>query len=256
MSRHLSSETALPLPNKTKSVQLAKSSGFTVPSCHPGLGRVLVVEDEEDYLTLACSALSAAGFKAEGLSDPREVFDRFEVFNPDAVVLDRLLPGDSGEMIACRLRAYLGPHCPALLLWTGDSSRQTEAGLLTGIIDDMVVKGQQGLDVLVQRVIKLTGWAHAGSGVLLNRKDNTVLFRGERGQPLTDREVDFLYKLGFRSGAGVSRSQGRMLLLEPGASDSSRLLLNSVVSRFKRKLPPALRAALVTGRGKGWRFEL
>lgn len=255
MSRHSPSDNAPPLLNEVKAAQPVDFSPLTVPSCYPGLGRVLVVDDDEDYLKLACSALSAAGFEAEGLSDPREVFDRFKVFNPDAIVLDRSLPGDSGEMIACRLRAYLGPHCPALLLWTGDSSRQIEAELLTGIIDDLVVKGQQGLDVLVQRVIKLTGWVNVGSGVLLKRKDNTVLFRGERGQPLTDREVDFLYQLGFQSGAGVSRSQGRMTLIEPDSSDSSDLLLNSVVNRFKRKLPPALRAALVTGRGKGWRFQ-
>lgn len=255
MSRHPSSETSPPLLNEAKSAQALDFSPLTVPSCYPGLGRVLVVEDDEDYLKLACSALSATGFEVEGLSDPREVLDRFEVFNPDAVVLDRSLPGDSGEMIACRLRAYLGPHCPALLLWTGDSSRQLEAELLTGIIDDLVVKGQQGLDVLAQRVFKLAGWAHVGSGVLLNRKDNTVLFRGERGQPLTGREVDFLYQLGFQSGAGVSRSQGRMTLLEPDSSDSNDLLLNSVVNRLKRKLPPALRAALVAGRGKGWRFQ-
>lgn len=256
MSRHPPSDNAPPLLSKGLSAQPADFPLLTVPSCHPGLGRVLVVEDEEGCLKLACAALSAAGFDAEGMSDPRGLFDRIEVFAPEAIVLDRVLPGDSGEMISCRLKAYLGPHCPALILWTGDSSRQTEAALLSGLVDDVVVKGQQGIDVLVQRVIKQTGWVHVGSDVLLKRKDNTVLFRRERGQPLTGREVDFLYQLAIQGGAGVSRSQGRMLLLEPGASDSSRLLLNSVVNRFKHKLPPALRAVFVTVREQGWRFEL
>lgn len=228
----------------------------TVPTRIPGLGRVMVIDDDQECLQLACTALSSVGFEVQGLEDPGRFFDELDRFQPDALVLDRHMPGESGDMIAIRLRAFLGPRRPAVILWTADAGRKIEAALLSGIANDIVVKCQQGIDVLVQRVISQAGWDHVGRGLMLRRKDAVVLFGGKKGRALTPREIDFLYRLAISGSVMVPRKEGELLLLELGEGESSTLLLNQVVSRFKRKLPPALRAAFVTVRGKGWRLEL
>lgn len=212
------------------------------------------MDDDEASRDLARMALTAAGFEAECLDHPRDFFDRLEVFAPDVLVLDRRLPGDSGDMLAVRLRASLGPRRPPVVLWSAEARRETEAALLTAFIDDAVVKCQQSVDILVQRVTKLAGWDYVAPDLLLRRKDGIALYRGARSAPLTAREVDFLYLLGRQGAAGVGRAQGRLVLLDsdPGLKNEHRL--NRVLSRFKSKLPPALRAALETMRRKGWRL--
>lgn len=220
----------------------------------PGLGRVLVLDDDEASRDLAFTALTAAGFETEGLDHPRDFFDRLEGFSPDVLVLDRRLPGDSGDMLAVRLRASLGPRRPPVVLWSAEAGRETEATLLTAFIDDFVVKCQQSVDILVQRVVKLAGWDYVAPDLMLRRKDGIALYRGARSAPLTAREIDFLYLLGQQGAAGVGRAQGRLvLLLDAGLHNKH--LLNRALSRFKSKLPPPLRAALVTLRGKGWRLD-
>lgn len=230
----------------------AEPRSLTVRVCNPGLGCVLVLDNDPKYRESACAALGRAGFEVEGLDDPRDVLEHVARFAPDTLVLDRHLPGDSGELIACRLRVYFGLNRPAVVFWTADPDRDMEAGLLSGIVDDVVVKGQQRIDVLVQRVIKETGWEYISDNLLLKREDGTVLYRGQRSRPLTARELDFLFQLVMQGSAGVSRGQAWMLLEEPGDGDSNKLFVNSVMSRFKAKLPPLLRAAFLRARGKGW----
>lgn len=213
---------------------------------------MMVLDDDEGCLQLAAAALTHAGFEVEAFSQVKDFIEGFDRGLPAAVVLDRRMPGDSGDLLACRLRATLGPLRPPVILWTADPSRETEAALLSGIIHDFVVKGQQCVEVLVQRVINHSGWEHVGRDLLLRRKDATVIYRDQLSCPLTEREVGFLAAL---AAAGtVTRPQGRMMLLDGDAG--SELNLNRVVSRFAKKLPRALRAKFLTVRGKGWRLEL
>ncbi|MBI3299908.1 MAG: response regulator [Elusimicrobia bacterium] len=215
-----------------------------------------MVDDDQECLELACIALTAAGFAVEGLSDPRLLFERLGAGTPDVVVLDRHMPGDSGDMLAAKLRAAFGPHRPPVLLWTADAGRGIEAGLLSGLVAEVIVKGLQGVDVLVQQAINHAGWDHVGPGLMYRRRDGRLLHGGRTSRPLTEREVDFVYQLAAAGAAGVGRTQAKLLLLEPGASESSNTLLNQVIARFKRKLPTTLRRILVTVRGKGLRLDL
>lgn len=226
------------------------------PTRKSGFGRVLVLDDDQECLQLACTALSLAGFQVEGLDAHARFFERLEVFQPDAIVLDRSLPGAAGEMLAARVRGFLGPHRPAVIMWTADATRDVEAVMLGGLVNDLVVKCQQGIDVLVQRVINQAGWDEIRDGLWRNVKDATVMYEGQRSRPLTVREIDFLYRLAEEKNKGLSRSEGCMLLLDLTKDTGNGRLLDRVSYRLKRKLPPSLCAALLTVRGKGWRLEL
>lgn len=219
-----------------------------------GLGRVAVLDGDGGSLKAACAALTDAGFDARGYACVEAFYESLDGGLPAVVVSERRLPGASGDLMAAKLRAYLGPRRPAVVLWTAEPSRDCEATLLSGLADDVVVRGEQDLAILVRRVINRAGWDPVGPGLYCHRRDATLLFKGELSEPMTARELDLAYSL--TDSAGVTRSQARRLMLEPDARTAAEVHVNVVLCRFRAKLPPALRAALVTTRGQGWRFDL
>lgn len=219
-----------------------------------GLGRVAVLDGDRDGRALTCAALTAAGFDARGYEHPEDFYKSLDHGLPAVLVVDRRLPGTSGDLVAAKLRAHLGARRPAVVVWTADPSRDSEATLLSGLVDDVVVKGEQDLAILVRRVINRAGWDPVGPGLYCHRRDAALLFKGELSEPLTPRELDLAYSLA--ASEGVTRPQARGLTLDPDAKTAAEVHVNVVLCRFRAKLPPALRAALVTTRGQGWRFEL
>lgn len=229
---------------------------LTIPISMRGLGRVAVLDDDPECLHLARTALACAGFEVDAFERLASLLDSLEKALPDAIVLDRRFPGGSGEMLSAQLRSLLGRHRPPIVIWTADSSREAEAAMLSAFASDVVIKCEQGVEVLVQRVINLVGWEYMAPGLLLNAKGGFVLFRGQRSHPLTGREVDFLYALGMAGKGGLSRAQGKLMLLDPTDDSPGDLQINRVVSRLLKKLPEGLRGVFVTMRGQGWRLDL
>lgn len=219
-----------------------------------GLGRVAVLDGDRGDRALTCAALTAAGFDALGYARPEDFYESLDHGLPAVLVTDRRLPGASGDLVAAKLRSQLGARRPAVVVWTAEPSRDCEATLLSGLVDDVVVKGEQDIAILVRRVINRAGWDPVGPGLYCHRRDATLLFKGELSEPLTLRELDLAYCLA--ASEGVSRLQARRMMVEPDAKTSAEVHVNVVVCRFRAKLPTSLRAALVTTRGQGWRFEL
>lgn len=220
------------------------------------LGRVLVLDDDEACLDLASAGLALAGFAVETFHDYRELEDRFESFRPDVIVLDRCLPRASGDMLAVQLAGTLGPYRPPIVLWTGDPRREAEAAFVSFAAEDVVVKGQQGIDVLVERIIHLAGWGYLGPGLYLKRAEGTVFFRGQLTKPLSRHEVEFLFRLGLAGKEGVERGRAKLILLKSLDGDSTDLQLNRAIYRLKKRLCPALRERLITVREKGWILDV
>ena len=63
--------------------------------------KVLVIEDEESFITALKVGLTREGFTVEVQSDGAEALNTFKTFNPDIVLLDLMLPNRSGVDI-CR----------------------------------------------------------------------------------------------------------------------------------------------------------
>ena len=219
-----------------------------------GLGRVAVLDGDRACQAAACAALDEAGFEAQGFARAEDFYESLDRGVPAVVVLDRRLPGASGDMVAAKLRAELGARRPAVVIWIAEPSRDCEATLLSGLADDVVVKGEQDLAILVQRVINRAGWDPVGPGLYCNRREGVLLYKGERSEPLTPRELDLAYLLAATE--GITRPQAKRMMIELDAKTAAEVHLNVVVCRFRAKLPPSLRAVLATTRGQGWRFDL
>lgn len=94
---------------------------------------VMVVEDNELNLRLFCDLLVAHGYRAEAVSDGRDVMARAEAVRPDLIIMDIQLPHVSGmDLIAELKRTEALAHVPimAVTAYAGrdDEKRIREAG--------------------------------------------------------------------------------------------------------------------------------
>lgn len=66
--------------------------------------KILVVDDEPDFLDVITTRLVANNYEVIALPDGTEVFDRIKNDKPDAVLLDILMPGMDGLEILKKIR--------------------------------------------------------------------------------------------------------------------------------------------------------
>jgi two-component system, OmpR family, response regulator MprA len=101
---------------------------------------VLVVDDERPVREALRRALELEGYTVELAADGYEALDRLEGGNiePDAIVLDLLMPGVDGLEVCRRLRRT-GNRVPVLMLTARAEVADRVAGLDAGA-DDYVVK--------------------------------------------------------------------------------------------------------------------
>jgi two-component system, OmpR family, response regulator MprA len=131
--------------------------------------KILVVDDERAVRDSLRRALELEGYQVELASDGQEALDRLGVNGePDALILDILMPGVDGLEVCRRLRRD-GRRLPVLMLTARDAVENRVAGLDAGA-DDYVTK-PFALEELLARVRALLRRTTAGSGELLRFAD-------------------------------------------------------------------------------------
>jgi two-component system response regulator MprA len=100
--------------------------------------RILVVDDDRGVAEMLRRNLAYEGFAVDVASDGRAALHQIRDRQPDAIVLDRMLPGLDGLEVLRRLRAA-GDATPILMLTARDAIDDRVAGLETGA-DDYLVK--------------------------------------------------------------------------------------------------------------------
>jgi two-component system response regulator MprA len=112
--------------------------------------KILVVDDERAVRESLRRALELEGYEIELAADGNEALYRLEVTEePDAVILDVLMPGVDGLEVCRRLRGA-GSKLPVLMLTARTEVEDRVAGLDAGA-DDYVTK-PFALDELLARV--------------------------------------------------------------------------------------------------------
>jgi DNA-binding response OmpR family regulator len=82
----------------------------------PAEAHVLVVDDDDGIREMLQSSLTFAGFRVTTAPDAQSALGVFGVDDPDAVVLDVMMPGIDGPTTLGRLRGPLPPAVPAIFL--------------------------------------------------------------------------------------------------------------------------------------------
>jgi two-component system response regulator MprA len=131
--------------------------------------RILVVDDERAVRESLRRALVLEGYEIELAGDGKDALDLLASgTEPDAVILDVLMPGLDGLEVCRRLRRT-GNRLPVLMLTARDEVENRVAGLDAGA-DDYVTK-PFALEELLARVRALLRRTSAGSGDVLRFAD-------------------------------------------------------------------------------------
>ena len=154
--------------------------------------KILVVDDERAVRESLGRALELEGYDVELAADGGEALYRLEAVQPDAVILDVLMPGLDGLEVARRVRKT-GNRVPLLMLTAREAVQDRVAGLDAGA-DDYVTK-PFALEELVARLRALLRRSIDGGGEVLRFADldlNTgtrEVFRG--GDPIELTRTEF-----------------------------------------------------------------
>lgn len=229
--------------------------------------RVLVVEDEPDIAALIAYQLTREGFRVETAATGPEALKSVNREIPDLVVLDRMLPGLSGDEILKSLKTESATKgIPVLVLTAKREQEDRIAGFELGA-DDYLTKpfSPRELVLRCQAILRrMSEPSSAGGGRVLRAGDvrmdlgaHQVTVEGEELN-LTPTEFRLLQALLERRG----RTQSRRQLLEKAwdveADISDRIQTRTVDMHIRR-----LRAKLgemgdwiETVRGFGYRLRV
>lgn len=100
--------------------------------------KIMIVEDEEDIVTLLRYNLEKEGFETEAVTDGAKAFNAIKVWRPTLILLDWMLPGISGVDI-CKLVRYDNDlrGVPIIMLTARGEEADKIKGLTIGADDYM-----------------------------------------------------------------------------------------------------------------------
>ncbi|MER5637640.1 response regulator transcription factor [Kitasatospora sp. NPDC002227] len=149
--------------------------------------KVLVVDDDPEVRAAVEDGLAVAGYETRGAADGLAGLAELTAWQPDAVVLDVMMPALDGLAFCRRVRA-LGDGVPILVLTARDSVSDRVDGLDAGA-DDYLVK-PFALDELTARLRALLRRAAPPETDVLRYGDLTVDPAGRTGHR-GGRALDF-----------------------------------------------------------------
>ncbi|HUJ07933.1 MAG TPA: response regulator transcription factor [Streptosporangiaceae bacterium] len=152
--------------------QAGREPGIARPDGSPV--RVLVVDDEPSLAELLASVLRSEGWEIRTAGDGASAVRAARDFEPDAVVLDIMLPDFDGLEVLRRIRT-VRPHVCVLFLTAKDSVQDRVAGITAGG-DDYVTKPFSIEEVLarLRGLLRRAGIARARGGTEIAVGDLTM----------------------------------------------------------------------------------
>jgi two-component system phosphate regulon response regulator OmpR len=221
---------------------------------------ILVVDDDTRLRERLNSFLSRSGFRVSTASSAIEARQRLGALDFDLIVLDVMMPGESGLDLASEIRR--SDDVPILMLTAMDEAKDRIAGLETGV-DDYLGKPFEPRELVLrlQNILRRNKAVAAPSGEPVRRVTfgpfefdlelGELTQKGER-VALTDAEVVLLRALAARLGEVLSRET---LSRSMGAAINERAI-DVQVTRLRRKIEPdpSFPRYLRTVRGQGYRL--
>ncbi len=218
---------------------------------------VLVVDDDRRIRMLLSTYLRKHGYRVTIAASAQEARACLEGLAFEIIVLDVMMPGESGFDFAASLRQT--SQVPILMLTARSESSDRVHGLEIGV-DDYLAKPHEPKELLLRigSILRRTRPAPRRTGVAVVRF-GPFSFSLERGElrandevvRLTERERDMLRLLCANSGESVSREA----LTGSGAAANERTV-DVQINRLRRKIEtdPANPIYLQTARGAGYRL--
>ncbi len=226
----------------------------------PDDAHILVVDDDARLRGLLSRYLADQGFRVTTAADAADARDKLRFVHPDLMVLDVMMPGESGLAFTAALRSDLGDIVPVLLLTARGAPEDRIAGFEAGA-DDYLGKPFEPLELvlriraLLRRAAPKTE-APAPSGPVPLGTLSFDVARGELSGPagvirLTGGEAALLTALASKPNEVLSREDIAVAL---DMDDAGERAIDVQVTRLRRKIEadPREPRFLHTVRGRGY----
>jgi two-component system phosphate regulon response regulator OmpR len=219
---------------------------------------ILVVDDDARLRALLSRYLAGEGFRVTTAETATDARDKLRFMHPDMLVLDVMMPGESGLTLTESLRREQANEVPVLLLTARGAPEDRIAGFEAGA-DDYLGKPFEPRE-LVLRIRALLRRAPAPvespQGPLLLGTQRFDVERGELTGPdgmvrLTGGEAALLTALARRPNEVLSREDIAAAL---GMDEAGERAIDVQVTRLRRKVEadPREPRFLHTVRGRGY----
>ncbi|MBV9247730.1 MAG: response regulator transcription factor [Acetobacteraceae bacterium] len=219
---------------------------------------ILVVDDDARLRSLLLRYLSIEGFRVTLAEDAADARAKLRAINPDLLVLDLMMPGESGLSLTEALRREQGHELPVLLLTARGAPEDRIAGFEAGA-DDYLGKPFEPRELVLRiraMLRRAPPPASPPSGPVQLGAAEFDLERGELHGPegpirLTGGEIALLTALARKPNEVLSREDIAEAL---GMDEAGERAIDVQVTRLRRKIEadPREPRFLLTVRGRGY----
>jgi two-component system phosphate regulon response regulator OmpR len=235
----------------------SRASGRSGPIAGPGVGRHLLVVDDDDRIReLIKEFLAREGYRVTGAAHATAARRLMELIEFDLVVLDVMMPGESGLDLTTWVRGKAElSKTPVLLLTARGEPNDRIEGLSRGADDYMSKPFEpRELALRIDAILRRTGGKpmtprEIKLGSAIFDMERLELTRDGLLQRLTEAEAQLLKTLAIHAHAPVER-----MALSPDTADITGRAVDVQVTRLRRKLEsdPKNPRYLQTVRGVGY----
>ncbi len=214
---------------------------------------ILIVDDDERIRDLLAKYLRGNGFRVTKAADARAARAALSGLEFDLLILDVMMPGETGFELAASLKDTI--KAPIFMLTALGEPEQRVKGLEIGV-EDYISKPFEPRELLIRISNILRRIEKSGA----TKDDITIgefrfnisrgdLSSGGKNIKLTERERELLRIFARRCGETVARHE-----LSGGDGDSSDRAVDVQINRLRRKIEkdPGNPVYLQTVRGKGY----
>ncbi len=209
--------------------------------------RILVVEDQKETADTLKRKLEAECYAVDVEHDGEKGFYKARTNNYDLILLDKGLPGKSGDAICAELREY--KMATPILILSAAAEIEDKVGLLNCGADDYLTKPYAWSELaarvkaLLRRPAQREGKTLSVNGLSLDRETYSFTFK-KKTESLTPKEFMLLEYLMKNAGRVVSRG----MILEHVWDDSADQFSKSIethIMNLRKKIDPRDKDAFI-----------
>jgi two-component system phosphate regulon response regulator OmpR len=232
----------------------------------PARRHILVVDDDKRIRTLLTRYLAAEGYLVSAAADAEQATALLADLDFDLIVLDVMMPGESGVQFAQRLRRDAGQlrSAPILMLTALGETQDRLAGLEAGV-DDYLAKPFEPRELSLRiaailrrsrRPARACGVKAVRFGAFVFDLENGRLREHDRFVHLTTRESEILAALALEAGAIVPRRRLARRAVDGKVESAGERSVDVEIARLRRKIERDEGGPrhLQTIRGRGYRL--
>ncbi len=226
------------------------------------MSKLLLIDDDDEVLTINKKYLCREGFQVYTTSNPVQGIQLVKELQPDCILLDIMMPGMDGFELCSSIRRF--SSIPIIFLSGKTSENDKITGLLTGA-DDYIVKPYSlrelkvRIDVLLRRAkpsspITQTNQISFGD-LVIDKLTHKAFFKKEDLQ-LANREYEVLLYLASHPNQEITFEElGTALFGTYQEIDRRSVMVNVSRLRKKMSIDPLLERFITTVWSKGYKFE-